>query len=66
MAAKKEKRKIKSVSYIHVGTWGNIVPLKDLTPEEQCRAATEISKKFLNTFYAGIAVFYEEGETPPM
>ena len=69
MAATKRKRKepkITVISYAHVGTWGNLVRWEDLTPEQRQRGATEIKLKYLNNLFAGRAVFYREGEAPPV
>lgn len=69
MAARKRTRKdqkIKVISYFHVGTWGNLVRTEDLTPELRKKGATELSLKLLNARFAGQAVFYREGEEPPI
>ena len=58
---KREERKIKVISYVHVGTWGNLVKWEDLTPEQKQRGAAKLSAKYLNTLYAGKAEFWPEG-----
>lgn len=58
---KREERKLKVITYAHVGTWGNLVKWENLTPEQKQRGAAKLSAKYLNTLYAGKAEFWPEG-----
>lgn len=61
--AKKEQRKIKCISYVHVGD--KLVETSQLNPEQKERLASWLKVTYLNNLYAGKAVFWAEGETPP-
>ena len=69
MAARKGKReecKIKVITYVYVGSKDNKVPFSELTPEQKAEAATQIKQRYLNNLFAGRAVFYRQGEAPPV
>lgn len=55
MAAKKEKRKIRTVSYVRVN--GELVETSQLTPEQKGRLADWLKVTYLNHLYAGKAEF---------
>lgn len=50
-----KQAKIKVVSYVRVGE--ELVEWTQLTPEQQCRAATILKMNYLNALYAGKAEF---------
>ncbi len=57
---KKEREKIKVISYVHYQ--GQLVEFKDLPPEVRERAARELRKRYFNALFAGQATFFYEDE----
>jgi len=51
----KKEQKIKVISQVHVGD--KIVPVSELTPEQKDRLAVWLKVTYLNTLFAGQAVF---------
>ena len=60
-----EKPKIKTRSFVHVGSAdGPLVELKTLPPEGRKRYASRLMAAYMNSMFAGRAVFYPAGEEP--
>ena len=55
-AKKKEPKKIKVISFVHVGD--ELVETSQLNPEQKHRLATWLKVTYLNHLYAGKAVFW--------
>lgn len=57
--AKKERQKIRTVSYVHAGD--EMVRTDQLTDEQRQKLGTWIKTTWLNELFRGQAEFYEEG-----